>query len=160
MSENKCPHCGLFNPESAQRCDCGYDFEARELRSCDLGRKPDERPRAISQTAIVLCVFILLGFTFYNPEGNPLVFVSLYSPLAAASFALTWYYWRGRNWARWLVLWWSTGFLFNLRLLGSLTPWQEAVTIAGAAFGGWMLYWLNTKQVREYFRSTRGRTKA
>lgn len=21
-----CPRCGLINPESAQRCDCGYDF--------------------------------------------------------------------------------------------------------------------------------------
>ena len=24
----KCPHCGLFNPPEALRCDCGYDFEA------------------------------------------------------------------------------------------------------------------------------------
>jgi len=22
----KCPQCGLFNPDEAQRCDCGYDF--------------------------------------------------------------------------------------------------------------------------------------
>ena len=27
----KCPRCGLFNPESAQRCDCGYDFETRSV---------------------------------------------------------------------------------------------------------------------------------
>lgn len=25
----QCPQCGLFNPSSAQRCDCGYDFVAR-----------------------------------------------------------------------------------------------------------------------------------
>jgi hypothetical protein len=24
-----CPHCRLANPESAQRCDCGYDFVER-----------------------------------------------------------------------------------------------------------------------------------
>jgi len=23
----KCPNCGLINPESAQRCDCGYNFD-------------------------------------------------------------------------------------------------------------------------------------
>ena len=23
----KCPNCGSSNPETAQRCDCGYDFE-------------------------------------------------------------------------------------------------------------------------------------
>jgi hypothetical protein len=25
----KCPRCGLLNPETAKRCDCGYDFELR-----------------------------------------------------------------------------------------------------------------------------------
>ncbi len=23
-----CPKCGLANPDSAQRCDCGFDFES------------------------------------------------------------------------------------------------------------------------------------
>ena len=23
----KCPNCGLYNPDSAQTCDCGYNFE-------------------------------------------------------------------------------------------------------------------------------------
>jgi hypothetical protein len=28
-----CPICGLFNPPSAQMCDCGYDFEGKILRA-------------------------------------------------------------------------------------------------------------------------------
>jgi len=27
----KCPKCGLLNPETAQRCDCGYDFEQKAV---------------------------------------------------------------------------------------------------------------------------------
>lgn len=27
----KCPHCGLTNPSTAQRCDCGYDFDKKAL---------------------------------------------------------------------------------------------------------------------------------
>ena len=27
----ECPHCGLINPETAQRCDCGYDFTTKTL---------------------------------------------------------------------------------------------------------------------------------
>ena len=27
MTSIKCPKCGLINPESAQICDCGYNFE-------------------------------------------------------------------------------------------------------------------------------------
>jgi hypothetical protein len=29
----KCPRCGLFNPESALRCDCGYDFETKTIQT-------------------------------------------------------------------------------------------------------------------------------
>jgi hypothetical protein len=28
----KCPRCGLINPDTALRCDCGYDFAAKEIR--------------------------------------------------------------------------------------------------------------------------------
>jgi hypothetical protein len=28
----RCPKCGLFNPDIAQRCDCGYDFAAGVMR--------------------------------------------------------------------------------------------------------------------------------
>jgi hypothetical protein len=27
----QCPNCGLFNPDSAQRCDCGYDFQSKKM---------------------------------------------------------------------------------------------------------------------------------
>lgn len=29
----RCPHCGLFNPPTALRCDCGYDFTSGQLKS-------------------------------------------------------------------------------------------------------------------------------
>jgi hypothetical protein len=29
----ECPACNLTNPESAQRCDCGYDFESKSDKS-------------------------------------------------------------------------------------------------------------------------------
>src|SRR5215217_3520717 len=27
----KCPHCGLFSPAEAARCDCGYDFKTKTV---------------------------------------------------------------------------------------------------------------------------------
>ena len=32
----KCPHCGLFNPPEAERCDCGWDFTARTMQASYL----------------------------------------------------------------------------------------------------------------------------
>lgn len=31
-----CPSCHLVNPDSAERCDCGYDFRSRTLKSSYL----------------------------------------------------------------------------------------------------------------------------
>jgi hypothetical protein len=28
-----CPQCGLINPNTAQRCDCGYDFESKSSKN-------------------------------------------------------------------------------------------------------------------------------
>ena len=27
----ECPECGLLNPDTAERCDCGYSFTAQEI---------------------------------------------------------------------------------------------------------------------------------
>ncbi len=36
-----CPNCGLINPESAGRCDCGYDFSRKtmETSSAEISEK-------------------------------------------------------------------------------------------------------------------------
>ena len=33
---HKCPRCGLFSPEEAIRCDCGYDFKTQTVESSYL----------------------------------------------------------------------------------------------------------------------------
>ncbi len=50
----KCPNCGLINPDSALRCDCGYDFSkqmkesyvaaASAARAANEGQAADEAP--------------------------------------------------------------------------------------------------------------------
>ena len=32
----ECPKCGLTNPDSAQRCDCGWDFRSETLEKSYL----------------------------------------------------------------------------------------------------------------------------
>ena len=40
-----CPRCGLINPETAQRCDCGYDFTTKTLEEpYDRSQEDQRRP--------------------------------------------------------------------------------------------------------------------
>ena len=41
----RCPKCGLVNPPSAQRCDCGYDFIAKRVKESYLARSAAEQPQ-------------------------------------------------------------------------------------------------------------------
>jgi hypothetical protein len=45
-----CPICGLTNPKSALRCDCGYDFASRSIETSYLDRR-STAPETTSPTA-------------------------------------------------------------------------------------------------------------
>jgi hypothetical protein len=61
MTSMKCPKCGLINPETALRCDCGYDFQAGDVENGKIERV--KRSRDIILLAIflgwlaVFCIF-------------------------------------------------------------------------------------------------------
>src|SRR5436190_15390434 len=63
----KCPHCGLFNPDSAQRCDCGYDFASQQVLSSYLKQKPraahepEPRPRRAEVWWLLRIVALIVG---------------------------------------------------------------------------------------------------
>jgi hypothetical protein len=44
-----CPQCGLINPETAQRCDCGYDFINKSVEKPYSTSSPNTK---LSRTAI------------------------------------------------------------------------------------------------------------
>jgi hypothetical protein len=76
-------------------------------------------------------------------------------------YIVLWYYWQGKNWARILVLLTSGLAIVNVSTI--LLPYRSAVSynslvVVEAALGAFLLYWLNTKDVRNWF--TRRRTDA
>lgn len=48
MREKKCPNCGLINPGSGSRCDCGYDFETGIIEK-SYSSETEPRKRGILQ---------------------------------------------------------------------------------------------------------------
>ena len=69
-----CPQCGLFNPDSADGCDCGYNFKTKTVpRASELSRLTANSAGAIGRTtragAVLLCfgVAILLTVSVARP---------------------------------------------------------------------------------------------
>jgi hypothetical protein len=61
-----CPKCGLTNPDTAQRCDCGYDFDQKKI----LEPYPKKlRKKPVQSWIIIVMVaayFSLLGYGIYR----------------------------------------------------------------------------------------------
>src|SRR6059036_1012286 len=74
-----CPQCGLMNPPTAVRCDCGYDFAGHHSRlegnsqpvSVESIRYPGERAAFIVLfLAATVTVAGILAFTIAQPAGG------------------------------------------------------------------------------------------
>jgi hypothetical protein len=116
-----------------------------------------ERPAGMATVTGLLCVFAVAASAFYqrspnlSPWASVAFFAAGYAVYAAISFVVIWFLWQGRNWARWLVIAGSLLALSNLLNFGDWYPMQQVVVVIEAAFGAWLLYWLNTKRVARFF---------
>ena len=85
-----CPRCRLYSPDSAQRCDCGYDFDSGQVERSyvveDLVRKHGGVPKMLRAAASpgIVTGSVLLGVSVIVwagsmlsglPVGVPLVLV-------------------------------------------------------------------------------------
>ena len=116
-----------------------------------------QRPARLGAAALLLCILNIAGVLFYEPlDGAPtlvsvVVFGVIFGFIAAVSFVVIWFFWRGRNWARWLVLATSVLALLNVLLIPSSNRGAQLLIGLEAALAVWLLYWLNTKDVSRYF---------
>ncbi len=68
----KCINCGLINPETALRCDCGYDFATQSMMTSYIpGYESPLRRRRLPAFVHTVIVFVGIG----PPVG---VFASFY----------------------------------------------------------------------------------
>src|SRR5215471_4090666 len=112
------------------------------------------RPSGLAPVTLAMCILNLTGVAFaYGTEVPPAMVMPILILVMLVSYLALWYFWKGRNWARWLVLVTSGVALLNLLGLPTFTDFQKVVVVIEAALGGFLLYWLNTRAVREFFRS-------
>jgi hypothetical protein len=68
----ECPQCEVVNPDTAERCDCGYDFVADPMGASEPAAK-----RAIRSVLKVIAGFAGAVWLFAPVSGSPgpMVFV-------------------------------------------------------------------------------------
>ena len=61
---NKCPKCGLYSPEIASRCDCGYDFPSGQMKDSYIKAQHSVRPwvRFWSRHLDIIIFSFVIGF--------------------------------------------------------------------------------------------------
>lgn len=105
-----------------------------------------------------MSLFNPLGYCLVDWSGPRAVFDAIvFTLIIAVSYVVIWFYSQGRNWARLAVLLTSAIAVLNL------TYWSAYGVLARAMIGGeamlavFLLFWLNTAEVRELFREASNR---
>jgi hypothetical protein len=78
----RCPYCGLFNPPTSLRCDCGYDFTSQQLKS-PFDR--DATPRPASPGSREITAFFIVPFV-----ATAVWYVLMLCALALSNGRLRW----------------------------------------------------------------------
>jgi hypothetical protein len=107
---------------------------------------------------LLLCLFNVAGILFYtpipnvSPRASVAILAVLFAIIVSVSFVVIWFFWQGKDWARWLVIATSVLAILNLLSLGSANAAQMVLVLLEAALGVWLLYWLNTERVAAFFK--------
>jgi hypothetical protein len=112
------------------------------------------RPKGLSATVAAMIILSLTGFVNVDWTRRSLVVTCV----SLVSYVVLWFYWKGRNWARRLVLFVSIVALFDLVFLfrppvhsAEKVLRYDCVVVANAILGVFLLYWLKRADVREWF---------
>ncbi len=115
-----------------------------------------ERPEGLSVTAVLMCVCNAMGwFTIEWDKPRAGTKFVLFTTFILAGYVFVWFYWNGQNWARIAVLLTSLLTILNLRFVNRGNAVNRVMILSEAILGIFLLYWLNTAHVREFFRSQR-----
>lgn len=158
----KCPKCGLENPPSALRCDCGYDFPSDTVKVSYLS--PGERektsrltrwywPKASPATYesalvfgwfLVICAVVYVGIavvSYIRTSEADLTTIAAWVTFALLTLGTGLAVLKKRKFAVRLVWWWI--ILLGLGVVGAGFP--PLYTLVWAAFL-WVAKWYSTKK--------------
>jgi hypothetical protein len=112
------------------------------------------RPKPVTVTTWLMALFNILGYALLwgKPSTAIIGYAAMYTIFIGLGYVVLWFYWRGANWARVLVLLTSIVAIYNLRTLPSANAAVKLMLIGEAVISVFLLYWLNTAQAKLFFK--------
>jgi len=121
------------------------------------------RPRWLLETTLAMAALTLLDYLLVDWNVNHekmMLDVTVTSFINLLGVPFLWFYWNGRNWARWFVLFGipfgNFDLLWSWSTSGPLAHFKVLTEIALYLF---LLYWLNTRNVKTYFSGSKSATQ-
>jgi len=112
------------------------------------------KPYLLKETAIILCILNLTCFLFIDYNSDFLaVMLVLCILVIGFGYWVLYKFWMGKNWARILVIIASVIALLNLILFQSQPTINKTLFIVEAIIAIFLLYWLNTKNIKSFFKN-------
>jgi hypothetical protein len=114
-----------------------------------------------------MAVLNILGYAImWEPEAHEtrlivFFFLLVFTLTIVAGYVVLWFFWKGKNWARILVLLNCFVCFYNVRdihfFLG-VNPVEKVTLGCEAVLAIFLLYWLNTREAKAYFKRRKSGT--
>jgi hypothetical protein len=123
---------------------------------CFPNMNPYQRPKGLTETAILMSITNAMGWLIvdWSKPHAATIFV-LFTIFILVGYLVIWFYWKGRSWARILVLLTSLLCLYNLRFFPRAGFAERLMIGAEAVLAVFLLFWLNTPKVRLFFQAAK-----
>src|SRR5438552_19183078 len=114
------------------------------------------RPKGLTETSVLMSITNAMGWAIIDwSKRNASITFIVFTVLIFVGYAVIWFYWKGRNWARILVLLTSILSLYNVSGWVHCRTMARIMISSEAMLAVFLLYWLNTKAVKAFFRGPR-----
>jgi hypothetical protein len=124
-------------------------------------------PNAVRISTCIMAVLNILGYSIlWEPEAHRtrfavFFFITVFTFIIAAGYVVLWFFWKGKNWARILVLLNCFVCFYNVHdfhLFLRVNPIEKVMLFGEALLAIFLLYWLNTREAKAYFKRSKIRT--
>jgi hypothetical protein len=119
------------------------------------------RPKAVTILTWIMAALNPLGYSLlWNPHKTRSAVVLLFlvfSAMIATGYLVLWFFWKGKNWARLVVLLNCFVCLYNIRYipLHLKNPVEIVMIVGEAAVAVYLLWYLNTRRAKLFFKPDR-----